>query len=103
MTCGYPTDDLDIQLLADPRDRLIFPRTSRISIRCGVPIVHKAARWCRRKRLPYVVSPHGSLTPWALRHKWWKKVPALLLYQYYDLLPGSRLSCDDCIQLKRKT
>ncbi|MGI6353591.1 MAG: glycosyltransferase [Lentisphaeria bacterium] len=50
------------------------------------PYVHKAARWCRRNRLPYIVSPHGSLTPWALRHKWWKKVPALLMYQYYDLL-----------------
>lgn len=32
-----------------------------------------------------MVSPHGALTKWALRYKWWKKWPALLLYQYRDL------------------
>lgn len=85
MTCGYPTDDLDIQLLADPRQVDFSPDIAHIHTLWS-PYVHKAARWCRCNRLPYVVSPHGSLTPWALRHKWWKKVPALLLYQYYDLL-----------------
>jgi len=31
-------------------------------------------------RVPYVVSPHGMLEPWAWRHKWWKKWP------YYHLV-----------------
>lgn len=31
------------------------------------------ARECRRKGIPTVISPHGMLEPWALRHKWWKK------------------------------
>jgi glycosyltransferase involved in cell wall biosynthesis len=25
--------------------------------------------------IPYIVSPHGMLEPWAWRHKWWKKWP----------------------------
>lgn len=49
------------------------------------PYTHKVAVWCRKHRVPYVVSPHGALTKWALRYKWWKKWPALLLYQYRDL------------------
>jgi glycosyltransferase involved in cell wall biosynthesis len=34
-----------------------------------------AARQCRAQGVPYVVSPHGMLEPWALRHKGWKKWP----------------------------
>ena len=30
-------------------------------------------RWCRRRRVPYLISPHGMLEPWALRHRGWKK------------------------------
>jgi len=33
------------------------------------------ARGCRRLGVPYLVSPHGMLEPWARRHKWWKKLP----------------------------
>ena len=33
------------------------------------------ARECRRRGIPYVVSPHGMLEPWARRQKWWKKWP----------------------------
>lgn len=35
----------------------------------------KVSRACRRSSIPYVVSPHGMLEPWAWRHKWWKKWP----------------------------
>ena len=30
---------------------------------------------CRRRGIPYVVSPHGMLEPWAWRQKRWKKWP----------------------------
>ena len=30
-------------------------------------------RWSRRARRPYVISPHGMLDPWAVRHAAWKK------------------------------
>ena len=33
------------------------------------------ATTCRREGIPYVVSPHGMLEPWARRKKWWKKWP----------------------------
>lgn len=33
------------------------------------------ARECRRLGIPYIVSPHGMLEPWARWKKWWKKWP----------------------------
>lgn len=39
------------------------------------PVHVRLARQCRTLRIPYVVSPHGMLEPWAWRHKWWKKWP----------------------------
>lgn len=33
------------------------------------------ARECGRRGIPYVVSPHGMLEPWAWRQKRWKKWP----------------------------
>jgi glycosyltransferase involved in cell wall biosynthesis len=39
------------------------------------------ARACRNHSIPYVVSPHGMLEPWAWRHKWWKKWPYFFLLE----------------------
>src|SRR5205823_246853 len=33
------------------------------------------ARTCQSLGIPYLVSPHGMLEPWARRKKWWKKWP----------------------------
>jgi glycosyltransferase involved in cell wall biosynthesis len=33
------------------------------------------ARTYAERGIPYVVSPHGMLEPWAWRHRWWKKFP----------------------------
>ena len=41
------------------------------------------ARSCQRFKVPFVVSPHGMLEPWAWRHKWWKK------WAYFHLLERS--------------
>jgi glycosyltransferase involved in cell wall biosynthesis len=46
----------------------------------------RLARDCRARGIPYVVSPHGMLEPWAWRHKWWKKWP------YYHLVEKRHLS-----------
>lgn len=43
------------------------------------------SRWCRAHDVPYVVSPHGMLEPWAWDHKKWKKWP------YYQLVERSHL------------
>lgn len=40
---------------------------------------------CRAHGIPYVISPHGMLEPWAWRHKWWKKFP------YFHFFEKSRL------------
>jgi glycosyltransferase involved in cell wall biosynthesis len=42
------------------------------------PAFVAAARRCRDQQVPYIVSPHGMLEPWAWQHKWWKKWPYYL-------------------------
>lgn len=49
------------------------------------PFLHQAVTLARKRGVPYVVSPHGMLTPWALKFKWFKKWMALNLYQRADL------------------
>jgi glycosyltransferase involved in cell wall biosynthesis len=43
------------------------------------------AKWCRDNNIPLVISPHGTLEPWALAHRPFKKKVALSLYQRRDL------------------
>ena len=47
--------------------------------------LHRIANVAYSKGVPVVWSPHGSLTPWALDHKWLKKRVAWLLYMRRDL------------------
>lgn len=47
--------------------------------------LHHFVKWALRKKIPMAWSPHGSLTKWAFRYKWWKKLPAWYLYQKRDL------------------
>ncbi|MHB8789328.1 MAG: glycosyltransferase [Desulfobulbaceae bacterium] len=56
-----------------------------------VPMVHKGCVYARKNDIPYVLSPHGMLSAWALRHRWWKKLPGMILYQYRDLHRASLL------------
>lgn len=42
---------------------------------------HAVARWSSRNRRPYIVSPHGMLDAWAMRHARWKKAIAARLYE----------------------
>ncbi len=41
--------------------------------------------------VPFVVSPHGMLEPWAWRHKWWKKWPYFFLRERGHLHRSHRL------------
>lgn len=43
------------------------------------------AKAARKAGVKVVWSPHGMLTPWALKNKWWKKLLGLALYQYWSL------------------
>jgi glycosyltransferase involved in cell wall biosynthesis len=49
------------------------------------------ARECRRRGIPYVVSPHGMLEPWARRKKWWKKWP------YFQLIEKRWIAGSACV------
>lgn len=52
---------------------------------------HVLALAARRRSLPRLVSIHGMLEPWALRHKRWKKMLAWSLYQRRDLISAQAL------------
>jgi len=47
---------------------------------------------CRLERVPYVVSPHGSLLPWAFGSKRWKKMP------YFELVERANVAHADGVQ-----
>jgi glycosyltransferase involved in cell wall biosynthesis len=40
---------------------------------------HAVRKWCRARKVPYLVSPHGMLEAWAFRHRAWKKWPYFYL------------------------
>ena len=40
-----------------------------------------ASRWRSCKGRPVIISPHGMLDPWALRHSRWKKEAAMALFE----------------------
>jgi poly(glycerol-phosphate) alpha-glucosyltransferase len=48
------------------------------------------SKWASHTRLPYIVSPHGMLDPWALHNARWKKKIAGWLYENAHL---RRASC----------
>src|SRR5258708_4640322 len=41
----------------------------------------KPSQRCRAAKIPYMVSPHGMLEPWAWKHKRWKKWPYFMLFE----------------------
>lgn len=50
-----------------------------------LPTNHAAARVARRNQIPFIISPRGMLTPWAMRFHGFQKRLAWLLYQRRDL------------------
>lgn len=74
------------------KDGVVLSTTVEVS---GFDIVHLHALWdpwltrmakrAKRAGAKVVWSPHGMLTPWALKNKWPKKVLGLVLYQYWAL------------------
>lgn len=47
--------------------------------------IHQMAALGRKNNIPYLITPRGSLEPWRLRQKKWKKKLALSVYQLNDL------------------
>ena len=57
----------------------------------GQPGFLKSSRRCRNAKIPYLVSPHGMLEPWAWNQKRWKKWPYFLLFERRHLKGAARL------------
>jgi glycosyltransferase involved in cell wall biosynthesis len=49
------------------------------------------ARECRRRGIPFIVSPHGMLEPWAWRQRLWKKWP------YFHLIEKRWIANAACV------
>ncbi len=49
------------------------------------------AKICGQQKIPFVVSPHGMLEPWARRKKWWKKWP------YFHLIEKRWIAGAACV------
>ncbi|MBS0235255.1 MAG: glycosyltransferase [Proteobacteria bacterium] len=62
------------------------------------------ARWAKTTKRPHVVSPHGMLDAWALKHSVWKKKLAAQLYENEHLRRASCLHalCDAEARMIRK-
>jgi len=56
------------------------------------PLISWAARICQKKSIPYLITPHGMLEPWAFSYKSWKK------RIYYRLIEQKTLSQSAAIQ-----
>ena len=56
-----------------------------------LPSNHAAARVARATGIPFIISPRGMLTAWALQFRGWKKKLAWHLYQRRDLQAASVL------------
>ena len=48
-------------------------------------MLHFAAAEARKKQIPYILAPRGTLEKWSLKQKWLKKKLALITYQGHDL------------------
>lgn len=47
--------------------------------------IHQMSLLARKQKIPYILTPHGMLEPWALTQRKFKKKLALLAYQSNDL------------------
>ncbi len=50
-----------------------------------MPEMHLACRAARKRNIPYLISAHGMLMPWAFQYKQWKKFLPWRCYQQSDL------------------
>ena len=61
----------------------------------------RLAKRCAALGIPYVVSPHGMLEPWAMRHKRWKKWPYFHLIEKCFLARAAALLATGSLESDR--
>ena len=55
--------------------------------------LHLAVRAARKKGIPYILAPRGTIEEWSLKQKWLKKKIALLTYQGADFRHAAAIHC----------
>jgi glycosyltransferase involved in cell wall biosynthesis len=65
------------------------------------PQHRRAARGLAARGVPFVVSPHGMLEPWAWRHKRWKKWPYFALFERHYLARAAALLATSGMEARR--
>ena len=107
LTSGLCDLGAEVAIAADPVDDAIqYPIDSRIKfwelslidsdLISEYDVVHIHGLWtwdlhmvsclCTKNKTPVMWSTHGSLAPWAMNSKRWKKMPAWCIWQKRDLL-----------------
>jgi glycosyltransferase involved in cell wall biosynthesis len=82
---NVPADDLKIYQTMTPEDAANHFQPQVIHINgCWNNYVHRMAKWCRSNHVPYILSPHGAWTQWAMNFRAWKKRVAWWLFQKAD-------------------
>lgn len=59
----------------------------------GLWLYRHVTKWAKNIEIPIIWSTHGMTSPWSLQHKWWKKLPAWILYQKRDLKNAAVIHC----------
>lgn len=62
------------------------------------PFLHRVAKWAGHNGRPMIWSTHGLTAPWAMRHKWFKKLPVWWLYQKWDLKKAAAIHCTTALE-----
>lgn len=85
-----------VRLLALPQDggalRALAASQQLVHVNgCWRPFVHRVHVAARQAGVPVVLSPHGTLEPWALRHRGLRKLVGWHLYQRRNVLHSAVL------------
>jgi len=73
-------------ILAEPSTLQTLQTFSLVHIHAlWTPILHRVSNWAHARSIPVVWSPHGMITPWAMKNKRLKKWLGWHLYQKCDL------------------
>lgn len=98
---SVPTYTADARSTAAGQRALLQSRVEEAKQTVGHVLLHDHGQWlslnrasaaaARRFKLQRIVSPRGMLTPWALRHRAWKKRLAWQLYARRDFLQADVL------------
>jgi glycosyltransferase involved in cell wall biosynthesis len=60
---------------------------------------YSAAKIAQVRNLPYIITPHGMLSHWHLRRKWWKLMPYLRIMEERNL---KKADCIHAITIQEK-